>query len=124
MNISEILIGKTALPVILLYYAFIIYAAFFNLRKPLLKKIVCSAAITLLFALLLLPKWQRTHSGSLTLTALDVGHGQAILAQLPDNTNIFFDSGSLSRGDVGSRVVVPFLRYKGIKSQRTCYKPR
>ena len=69
-----------------------------------------------MFALLLLPKWQRTHSGSLTLTALDVGHGQAVLAQLPDGSNLFFDSGSSTRSDIGTRVVGPFLRYNGIRN--------
>jgi competence protein ComEC len=45
---------------------------------------------------------------------LDVGHGQAVLAELPGKTNMLFDAGSLSRDNIGTRVVLPFLRYKGI----------
>jgi len=59
-------------------------------------------------------KWQRTHYNSLTLTCLNVGHGQAILVQLPPNKNILFDAGSLHNADVGNRTIAPFLKYKGI----------
>ena len=58
-------------------------------------------------------KWQRTHRGNLVVTALDVGHGQAILAQLPGRANILFDAGSLHRSDVGGRIVSAFLDYSG-----------
>jgi competence protein ComEC len=64
--------------------------------------------------MLALPKWQRAHSDRLVVTVLDVGHGQAILAELPSGANILFDGGSLSRSDIGSRVVAPFLLYSGI----------
>jgi competence protein ComEC len=58
--------------------------------------------------------WQRAHGDNLVLTCLDVGHGQAILAQLPGKANILFDVGSLHRGDVGRRIIAPFLDYSGI----------
>ena len=115
-NISEILIGSTDASVIILYYAIIIYVFFFNFSKPFLKKIVCSSAIILLIALLLLPEWQKSYRGSLNLTILDVGHGQAIMAQLPGQVNLLFDSGSSTRNDIGTRVVGPFLRYNGLRS--------
>jgi len=58
-------------------------------------------------------KWQRTYRDDLVLTCLDVGHGQAILAQLPGSANILFDAGSLYKSNVGQRVVAPFLDYIG-----------
>jgi competence protein ComEC len=61
-----------------------------------------------------MPRWQRTHRDCLTLTVLNVGHGQAVLAELPGGASILFDAGSLSKNDVGTRVVSPFLRYSGI----------
>ena len=115
LGISEIIIGKTSIAVILLYYALITYAAFFNFRRRIVKRTVLTVAISSLAVLLILPGWLRSHPQSLTITVLNVGHGQAILAQLPDGANILFDSGSLSRNDVGSRVVIPFLRYIGIR---------
>ncbi|RPI49145.1 MAG: MBL fold metallo-hydrolase [Acidobacteria bacterium] len=59
-------------------------------------------------------KWQRTHRDHLSLTCLDVGHGQAILVQLPGTMNILFDAGSMYTSDVGTRIVVPFLDYIGV----------
>jgi len=50
----------------------------------------------------------------LILTTFDVGHGQAILAQLPGKANVLFDAGSLYKNDVGRRIVAPFLNYTGI----------
>lgn len=59
-------------------------------------------------------KWQRIHRDNLVLTCLDVGHGQAILAQLPGGANILFDAGSLHKSDIGRRIVAPFLDYSGL----------
>jgi competence protein ComEC len=58
-------------------------------------------------------KRQKTPRDSLILTCLDVGHGQAILAQLPGGTNVLFDAGSLYKSDVGARVIAPFLDHAG-----------
>ena len=67
-----------------------------------------------IIAFLGVTKWQRTHRDNLVLTTLDVGHGQAILAQLPGKANVLFDAGSLHKSDIGQRVVAPFLNYIGI----------
>jgi competence protein ComEC len=50
------------------------------------------------------------------LTCLDVGHGQAILAQLPGKSNVLFDAGSLYGNDIGTRVVSPYLDYIGMRN--------
>jgi competence protein ComEC len=113
LDISEILIGKTNGVVILLFYGLIVFAFFFRLRRPAIKKAVCTITAALIIAMLAIPKWQKTHNENLNVTVLDVGHGQAVLAQLPGGNNILFDAGSLSRSDIGRRVVVPFLRYNG-----------
>jgi competence protein ComEC len=114
LDISGILIGRTNGAAVLLFYGLIVFAFFFRLRHPTLKKVICAAAVLALVAMLGLPKWQRAHSNRLVVTTLDVGHGQTILAELPGGTNILFDAGSLSRNDIGTRVVVPFLQYSGI----------
>jgi len=59
-------------------------------------------------------KWQRTHRDNLIITCLDVSHGQAVLAQLPDKANVLFDAGSMHKSDIGRRVVAAFLDYSGI----------
>jgi competence protein ComEC len=116
LNISEMLTGKTNAAVILLFYALTIFAFFFPLRRQTLKNIICVTATLMLVVALALPWWQRTHRDNLTVTVLDVGHGQAILAQMPGGSNILLDAGSRNRSDVGTRVVTPFLRYNGIRT--------
>jgi competence protein ComEC len=116
LNVSEILVGQTNAAVIIFFYAFIIFAFFFPLQKPSFKKVTCSTATFAIVILLVLPVWQRTFDDNLTVTVLDVGHGQAILAQMPEGSNILFDAGSLSRSDIGTRIISPFLRYNGIKT--------
>ena len=54
------------------------------------------------------------YNNNLILTCLDVGHGQVILTELPGNENILFDAGSLSKSNIGNKVVTGFLDYKGI----------
>lgn len=70
--------------------------------------------VLIIIAFLGVTKWQRTHRDNLVLTTLDVGHGQAILVQLPGRANCLFDAGSLHKSNVGGRIVVPFLNYNGI----------
>jgi competence protein ComEC len=51
-------------------------------------------------------------AGRLRLTALDVGHGDAVLLQLPDRRSVLVDAGGLLSGssfDIGGRVVAPAL---------------
>jgi competence protein ComEC len=114
LDFSYILIGHVPVVLILLYYVLILFAAFIPLRRPLLKKGLCAVLALTLVASLGLLKWQRTHRDYLRLTCLDVGHGQAILAQLPGTMNVLFDAGSLYGSDIGGRIVVPFLDYIGV----------
>ena len=114
VDISQILIEHISLTPIVFYYVFILFAGFVHFRRPLIKKVICTVTVLLMIAFLGVTKWQRTHQDNLIMTCLDVGHGQAILAQLPGGANALFDAGSLSRDDVGRRIVCPFLDYIGI----------
>jgi len=113
-GINHILIGRVTLWAIALYYALVLFATFAPTRRPLLKKRLCIALAIALIAYVGVLKWQRTRRDHLTLTCLDVGHGQAILVQLPGSKNILFDAGSLNRSNVGARTVLPFLDAIGI----------
>jgi competence protein ComEC len=114
LDISQILIGHVPVTVIILYYGFVLFAGFIYFRRPLIKKAICTAMVLAMIVFLGVTKWQRTHRDELIMTCLDVGHGQAILAQLPGKANILFDAGSLYSKDIGRRVVLPFLGYSGI----------
>ena len=52
-----------------------------------------------------------SEAGRLTLTALDVGHGDAIVLSLPGGQRVLVDGGGLpaTSFDVGERVVLPYL---------------
>jgi competence protein ComEC len=114
LDISQILIGRVSLVPIILYYCLVLFAGLVYLRRPLIKRVICTAMALAIIIPLSVTKWQRTHRKDLFIHCLDVGHGQAILAQLPGKANVLFDAGSLHKSDIGRRVVAPFLDYKGI----------
>lgn len=114
LDFCYILIGRVPLAFILLAYGTILFAAFVRLHRPVLKKGLCGALTIVLLVCLGVMKWQRTHRSDLCMTCLDVGHGQAVLVQLPGTMNVLFDAGSLYGSDVGTRIVSPFLDYMGI----------
>jgi len=114
VGISQILIGSVPVLLVLLYYALVGCGGFVYLRRPVIRKALCGALAVIVVGWLGILKLQRTYHGDLKVTVLDVGHGQALVAQLPGKENILFDAGSLNKGDVGGRIVLPFLRYAGI----------
>jgi competence protein ComEC len=114
IDFSYLQIGHVPLLLIVLFYGLILFVAFVHLRRPAVKKGLCAALALMIVVPLVSLKWQRTRRDHLSLTCLDVGHGQAILAQLPGTANLLFDAGSLYGKDVGARIVVPFMDYAGI----------
>ncbi|MHC4431926.1 MAG: ComEC/Rec2 family competence protein, partial [Planctomycetota bacterium] len=114
LGISQILIGRVSPAAIVFYYCAVAFAAYVYFRRPLTKKLVCAAMFLSLIIYLGALKWQRTYRDELMMTCLDVGHGQALLLQLPGRANILFDAGSLHISDVGTRIVAPFLDHLGI----------
>ncbi|MBN2315400.1 MAG: DNA internalization-related competence protein ComEC/Rec2 [Sedimentisphaerales bacterium] len=114
LDSSQILIGRVSLTPVILYYGIIIFVGFVSFRRSLTKHIIALTAVLTLIVYLGAIKWQRTYRDDFILSCLDVGHGQAILARLPDNTNVLFDAGSLHRRDIGSRIIVPYLEHTGI----------
>ncbi|MDF1836484.1 MAG: hypothetical protein P1V35_01325, partial [Planctomycetota bacterium] len=63
-------------------------------------------------ALLLIPR--TSPPAHMTLHVCDVGHGTAILAQMPCGRDWLFDAGSRDRKGVASRAVLPLVRKLGI----------
>jgi len=113
-NISGVLIGKVSVWLIVLYYLFLLFSRFGHLRKPVVKRAVCRAIVVVILLSLGITKYRSNYRGDLELTCLAVGHGQAVFVGMPGGENLLFDAGSLGTKDCGRRVVVPFLRHKGI----------
>ena len=93
LDVSQILIGHVSVVPVILYYGMIIFAAFAYFRRPLIKKAISTVMVLAIILFLGTTKWQRTYRDNLVMTCLDVGHGQAILAQLPGKANVLFDAG-------------------------------
>ena len=68
----------------------------------------------LLLPLILLPVRDR----SLRITALYVGQGDGIVLELPDGTACIIDCGSSDLQNVGDRVMLQYLKYRGISHVR------
>ena len=105
---ATIAVPRPSLPWMLAYYGALACVRHGRGRAP---------AIGLLSLGALLPalpfgEGQRvSESGLLTLTALDVGHGDAIVVSLPEGQRVLVDGGGLpaTSFDVGERVVLPYL---------------
>ncbi len=113
-DFSQALIGHVIIWPIAFYYCTILFIAFIHFKRPFVKRVISILMILAIVIFLGVTKWQRTYRDNLIMTCLDVGHGQAIVAQLPGKANVLFDAGSLDRNDVGRRVVIPFLQFRGI----------
>jgi len=121
LDVSQILIGRIPIALVLFYYGTILFAGFTYFRRPLVKKVIFATALIGIIISLGVIKWQRTYRDNVILTCLDVGHGQAILVQLPGRANVLFDAGSMYRSDVGRRIIAPFLDYQGTNSIDTIF---
>lgn len=59
---------------------------------------------------------RRATRGTLSITALDVGQGDALFIQFPDGRTALVDGGGFPTGapDTAERVLLPFLRARGV----------
>ncbi len=88
----------------------------FNWHFPLVSRGIAVGLISFLFI-----SWFPIAQDKLEITVLDVGQGDAIVIILPNGKNILIDGGGLPGPpdrtfDVGEKIVVPFLRSKGINT--------
>jgi competence protein ComEC len=111
---TNILVGHVPLVFIVFCYTVVFFAAFAHLRPPKIKAATLSLMFLVVIIFLGAVKFQRTYHKNLVITCLDVGHGQAIIAQLPGSKTCLFDAGSQNLSDIGTRTIAPFLSYNGI----------
>ncbi|MGA9119591.1 MAG: DNA internalization-related competence protein ComEC/Rec2 [Bacteroidota bacterium] len=97
------------------------YAVLIALFAPLTRK-PQRIAITVLAAgafTVLLPaeKYLGPRPALLRVSFIDVGQGDAILVEFPDNATLLIDAGPRSaRFDAGEKTVLPFLRRRGVSA--------
>jgi len=114
LGCTSILVGHICMGWILFYYVTVVTLRFVPIPRIRMKWILRSSFVVILLAGIGAQRYANQHRDDLLLTCLDVGHGQAVVLQLPGKQNTLFDAGSLYRRDVGRRVVIPFLDYQGI----------
>ncbi|KPJ64324.1 hypothetical protein AMJ44_13015 [candidate division WOR-1 bacterium DG_54_3] len=111
---SQVFLAPPKLPLILGYYAGLagMLEALRRGRFPRMNKF---RIVVLALAVVSILLWNATLSSAargLTITVLDVGQGDSILIEGPSGKRILIDGGVEKMGE---RVVVPFLRRKGIQ---------
>jgi competence protein ComEC len=108
--LTQVITGKLSIYIVLLFYLLLFLWKFFSFRKkPVLNFVYPAAMIFLFITAFSINRFKDLNN--LQLTVLSVGHGQAIYVKTPDNKNFIIDAGSISRNDVGNRIVNPFLDY-------------
>jgi len=110
----QVTVGRISAGLAACYYAALLMGRFWYCKNRMLKRTVMGLLCTAIILSLAITKYDPVNRQSLRVTCLDVGHGQAIVAQLPGGRNVMFDAGSLMKNDCGRRVVNPFLYAEGI----------
>ncbi len=108
LEFSNIVFGRPAIIVILIYYLLLtfslIYIKFFRHKK----KALFAATIMLV---LILSFHDRTK---LVITVLDVGQGDGIVIEIPYSNKVYLiDGGSTSKSDGGASGITSFLKSRG-----------
>jgi len=107
---TQVTTGKVSIYIVLLLYLLLFLWRFFSFhRKPAANYIYPAMIVFLLIAAFSINKFKNLNN--LQLTVLSIGHGQAAVIQLPGGQNIIIDAGSMSRNNIGTKIVNPFLDY-------------
>src|SRR4030042_2598663 len=103
--------------VIILYYLMVFFIIEIFYKKTLSQMIKKKAALIVLASILLIIIVQVFYpADNLKVNFINVGEGDCILIEAPNKINILIDGGGTPQSDfdVGSKIVVPYLRRKGI----------
>lgn len=110
-------VAQPSILVIILYYLMVFFIIELFYIKILSQKIKKKAALIVLSITLLIISVQIFYpTDNLKVNFINVGEGDCILIEAPNKINILIDGGGTPQSDfdVGSKIVVPYLRRKGI----------
>ncbi len=112
-----IYVAQPSIMVIILYYLTVYFIIDMFYKKILSQKIKKKAALIIIPVILLIIIIQVFYpADNLKVNFINVGAGDCILIEAPNKINILIDGGGTPQGDfdVGSKIVIPYLRRKGI----------
>lgn len=99
---------------IVLFYGLIFIYIFRNfLKSSVLRFLIL---IFCIFNFLFWKDFLNSEPSKLKVTFLDVGHGDSIFFEFPNNGNLLVDCGSGGSLDQGRSTIAPFLRSKGVNT--------
>ncbi len=110
-------VAQPSIMVIILYYLSVFFMVEIFYKKTLSQKIKKKAALIVLSVTLLIIIVQVFYpADNLKVNFINVGEGDCILIEAPNKINILIDGGGTPQSDfdVGSKIVIPYLRRKGI----------
>lgn len=110
-------VAQPSIMVIILYYLTVFFIIEIFSKKTLAQKVKKKAALIVLAIILLIIIVQVFYpADNLKVNFINVGQGDCILIEAPNKINILIDGGGTPQSDfdVGSKIVIPYLRRKGI----------
>jgi len=110
-------VAQPSVLIIILYYLTVFFIIEIFYKKAISQNIRKKAVFGILLIILLLIIVQILYpADNLKVTFINVGQGDCILIEAPNKINILIDGGGTpqSNFDVGNKIVIPYLRRKGI----------
>src|SRR5581483_6411387 len=94
------------------FYAALLLALSFDLfRRQLLSCVAAGFVLTTI----MVGYWAWPRTTEFRLTFLAVGHGGAVVIELPEGGTLLYDAGAITGPEATRRTIAPFLWYRGIR---------
>ncbi len=105
---SNITIGKVSIGFVFAFYAILFLWKFFPHKRFIYPPVMIILITTVIFV----NRFEKQNQ--LQLAILSVGHGQCCILTPPGMGSIIIDAGSMTKADIGEKIINPYLSYSAI----------